>query len=66
MPTDAAAGMVVTEMNTPISALALASVSETTPTMPASTATITEKPSGELMKSATGRTPCEERGRGSA
>ena len=36
----AAAGIVVTEMNTPISAPALASVSDTTPTIPASTATI--------------------------
>jgi hypothetical protein len=31
--------MVVTEMNTPIRALARASVSETTPTIPARTAT---------------------------
>ena len=46
MPTEAAAGMVVTEMNTPIRALARASVSDTTPTIPASTATMTEKTSG--------------------
>ena len=41
-PMDAAAGIVVTEMNTPISALARDSVSDTTPTRPASTATMTE------------------------
>ena len=57
IPIDAAAGIVVTEMNTPMSVLALASVSETTPTIPASTATMTENTSGELMKSATGRSP---------
>ena len=56
-PTEAAAGMVVTEMNTPMSALARASVRDTTPTSPASTATITEKMSGALIRSATGRTP---------
>jgi hypothetical protein len=49
---------VVTEMNTPMSALALDSVSDTTPTIPASTATITEKMVGLLIRSATGRTPC--------
>ena len=52
-----AAGIVVTEMNTPISAFARDSVSETTPTMPASSATITENTFGELMRSETGRTP---------
>jgi hypothetical protein len=56
-PTEAAAGMVVIEMNTPISALARDSVSDTTPTMPASTATMTENRSGELIRLATGRTP---------
>jgi len=45
-------------MNTPMSALALDSVSDTTPTIPASTATMTEKTLGVLMRSATGRTPC--------
>ena len=58
-PRSAAAGIVVTEMNTPISALARASVSDTTPTMPARTATMTENRSGLLMKSETGRTPAE-------
>jgi len=57
-PSEAAAGIVVTEMNTPISALARASVSETTPTRPARMATMTENAFGELMRSATGRTPC--------
>jgi hypothetical protein len=52
-----AAGIVVTEMNTPMSALARDSVSETTPTMPASTATMTENTFGELMRSETGRSP---------
>jgi hypothetical protein len=41
-PPSAAAGMVVTEMKTPVSALDLASVRETTPTRPARTATTTE------------------------
>ena len=52
-----AAGIVVTEMNTPMSAFARDSVSETTPTTPASTATMTENTFGELMRSETGRTP---------
>ena len=39
---DAAAGMVVTEMKTPISALARACRMDTTPTIPAMTATATE------------------------
>jgi len=51
-PTEAAAGMVVTEMNTPIRALARDSVRDTTPTTPASTATMTEKTLGALMRSA--------------
>ena len=60
----AAAGIVVTEMNTPMSAFARDSVSETTPTTPASTATITENTFGELMRSETGRIarPVELRG----
>jgi len=53
----AAAGIVVTEMNTPISAPALDWVSEITPTMPATTATTTENRLGELIRSDTGRTP---------
>jgi hypothetical protein len=48
---------VVTEMNTPIRAAARASVSDTTPTIPARTATTTENTSGLLIRSATGRTP---------
>ena len=55
----AAAGMVVTEMKTPIRALARASVSETTPTIPASTATTTENKFGLSMRLETGRTPSE-------
>jgi ABC-type multidrug transport system ATPase subunit len=58
-PRSAAAGMVVTEMNTPISAPARASVRDTTPTSPARTATITENRSGLLIRSETGRTPSE-------
>jgi hypothetical protein len=56
-PMLAAAGIVVTEMNTPISAPARDSVSDTTPAMPASTATTTEKKSGLLISAETGRTP---------
>ncbi len=56
----AAAGIVVTEMNTPIRAPVRASVSATTPTIPASTATTTENRSGLLIRSATGRTPREK------
>ena len=58
-PTSAAAGMVVTEMKTPIRAPARASVSDTTPTIPASTATITENRLGLLIRSETGLTPIE-------
>ncbi len=57
-PTSAAAGIVVTEMNTPIRAPARASVRDTTPTRPAMTATTTENRFGELIRSETGRTPC--------
>jgi hypothetical protein len=60
-PIEAAAGIVVTEMKTPIRALTLDSVSETTPTSPASTATMTENASGELIRSATGRWPARKR-----
>jgi hypothetical protein len=56
-PMSAAAGIVVTEMNTPISAPERGPVSEITPTMPATTATMTENRLGELMRSETGRTP---------
>ncbi len=54
----AAAGMVVTEMNTPISAPAFASVSDTTPTTAATTVATTENRFGELIRSETGGTPC--------
>jgi hypothetical protein len=50
--------MVVTAMNTPMRALARDGVSDTTPTMAASTATMTEKKFGESMRLATGRMPC--------
>src|SRR5215475_4156277 len=56
-PTSAAAGMVVTEMNTPLRALALASVRDTTPTSPARMATMTEYMLGVLMRSETGLVP---------
>jgi len=49
--------MVVTEMNTPISAPARACVRDTTPTIPARIATTTENALGLLMRSETGRTP---------
>ena len=49
--------MVVTEMNTPIKVAERASVSETTPTTPASTATMTENQFGSLIRLETGRTP---------
>ncbi len=58
-PTSAAAGMVVTEMKTPIRALARASVNETTPTIPARTATTIENKFGLSMRPETGRTPSE-------
>ena len=47
----AAAGIVVTEIRTPISAPDLAEVSERTPTAPARTATMKEKVSGSGMNS---------------
>jgi ATP-binding cassette, subfamily C, bacterial CydC len=53
----AAAGIVVTEMNTPIRAPALADVSDTTPTRAATTATTTENKFGELIRSDIGRIP---------
>ena len=54
-----AAGIVVTEMNTPMSVLARARVSDTTPTSAATTATTTENALGELIRSETGRTPAK-------
>src|SRR5262245_36550072 len=56
-PMSAAAGMVVTEINTPMRVLARASVREITPTTPASTATMTENQLGVLMRLLRGRTP---------
>lgn len=53
----AAAGIVVTEMNTPSRALLRASVSDTIPTIPARVATATEKKFGVLMRLETGRNP---------
>jgi hypothetical protein len=46
-------------MNTPMSAPPRDCVRDTTPTIPASTATITENKLGELIRSDTGRTPIE-------
>jgi hypothetical protein len=51
--------MVVTEIKTPIRALARASVNETTPTIPARTATTIENKFGLSMRLETGRTPSE-------
>ena len=53
----AAAGIVVTEMKTPMSAPVRASTRETTPTIPASVATTMENTFGVLIRSDTGRTP---------
>jgi len=58
-PMSAAAGMVVTEMKTPMRALARDSVNETTPTIPARTATTTENRFGLSIRLETGRTPSE-------
>jgi hypothetical protein len=51
----AAAGTVVTEMNTPTSAPLFAEVRESTPATPASTATTTDQWSGAVMKPVSGR-----------
>ena len=59
-PMSAAAGMVVTEMNTPMRAPVLASTSDTTPTIPARTATTTENAFGLSIRFDTGRTPRAE------
>ena len=56
-PTFDAAGMVVTEMSTPTSEPARASVSATVPATPASTATITANRSGLEMNDVSGRSP---------
>ena len=56
-PASEAAGMVVTEMNTPIKVLDRASVSETTPTTPASRATMKENQFGVSIRLETGRAP---------
>jgi len=56
-PMSDAAGIVVTEMNTPISVLDRASVSDTTPTTPARAATIKENQSGVSIRWETGRSP---------
>ena len=50
----AAAGIVVTETSTPISAPDLAEVSDRTPATPANTATMNENASGSEMKSVSG------------
>ena len=56
-PVSEAAGMVVTEMKTPIKVLDRASVSETTPTTPASNATMKENQFGVSIRSETGGPP---------
>ena len=55
--TSEAAGIVVTEMKTPMRVLARDSVNETTPTIPARTATTTENRFGLSIRLETGRTP---------
>ena len=55
----AAAGMVVTGVETPVRALARDSVNETTPTIPARTATTAENRFGLSIRLDTGRTPSE-------
>ena len=52
-----AAGIVVTEMNTPMRVLDRASVSERTPTTPARAATMKENQFGVLIRLETGRIP---------
>ena len=56
-PMSEAAGMVVTEMNTPMIVLDRASVSEITPTTPARAATMRENQLGVSIRFETGRTP---------
>jgi len=56
-PASEAAEMVVTDMNTPIKVLDRASVSEMTPTTPASKATMKENQLGVSIRLETGRTP---------
>ena len=56
-PMSAAAGMVVTEMNTPIKVLDRASVIDNTPTTPARSATMKENQLGASMRLETGRIP---------
>jgi hypothetical protein len=56
-PVSEAAGMVVTEMNTPIKVADRASVRETTPTTPASRAMMKENQLGVSIRLETGRAP---------
>lgn len=56
-PMSAPAGMVVTEMKTPSRALVRASARDTMPTIPASTATATEKKFGVSIRLDTGLIP---------
>ena len=56
-PASEAAGMVVTDMNTPIKVLDWASGSEMTPTSPASKATMKENQLGVSIRLETGQTP---------
>ena len=58
----AAAGIVVTETKTPMSVFARASVSDTTPTTPASTATTTENTLGASISVGYGSDPVGVRG----
>ena len=61
-PVSAAAGIVVTKMKTPMRAADRASVSDTTPTIPARMATISENRFGLSIRFETGRTPSEYAG----
>ena len=58
----AAAGTVVTEMNTPTSAPLFAEVSERTPATPARTATTSDQRSGAVMKPVSGRSASSSSG----
>ena len=63
-PMSDAAGIVVTEMNTPMRVLDRASVSETTPTTPARAATMKENQFGVLIRYRCSRPLLNARSRG--
>ena len=61
-PMSAAAGTVVTEMNTPTSAPLFAEVSDRTPAIPAKTATTSDQRSGSVMNPVSGRSASSSEG----